>query len=88
MVQLGLLQACDWLLGLKVILWENHEREDSVIREICPGFYQDLDTLSKLVLLVPSARSRVSEKLLNADHSETSDKGHSERGQTSEQRTN
>lgn len=58
--QLGLLQACDWLLGLKVTLWEDHERDDSVTQDICPGFYKDLETLSKLVLLVPSARSRVS----------------------------
>ena len=59
-LQLGLLQACDWLLSLKVNLWENHKNEDGFAEELRPGFYQDLETLSKLVTLLPSARARVS----------------------------
>ena len=58
-LQLVLLQACDWLLNLKVTVWDNHQQEDGISQELCPGFYQDLETLSKLVSLLPAARSRV-----------------------------
>ena len=58
--QLGLLLACDWLLGLRTMLWEEHAKEEGVKEENCTGFYQDLDTLSKLVTLLPPAISRVS----------------------------
>ena len=69
LLQLGLLQACDWLLSLKVSLWENHKgEEEGITQEIRPGFYQDLETLSKLVTLLPSARSRVSRLLLLSVH--------------------
>lgn len=64
LLQLGLLQACDWLLSLKVTLWENHGKEDGFSKNICPGFYLDLETLSKLITLLPSARSRVGLLLL------------------------
>ena len=57
--QLGLLLACDWLLDLRVWLWEGHRKEGGVTREISQGFYQDLDTLSQLVLLLPPALPRV-----------------------------
>ena len=58
--QLGLLLACDWLLELRIALWEGDGgKEEGVGREITPGFYQDLDTLAKLVSLLPSALPRV-----------------------------
>lgn len=57
--QLGLLLACDWLLSLRVSLWENHGNEVGVASGIRQGFYQDLETLSKLVTLLPAGRSRV-----------------------------
>ena len=58
--QLGLLLACDWLLELRISLWEGDGgKEEGVGREITPGFYQDLDTLAKLVSLLPSALPRV-----------------------------
>ena len=47
----GMLLACDWLLGLRTMLWEEHAKEEGVKEENCTGFYQDLDTLSKLVTL-------------------------------------
>jgi len=59
LLQLGLLLACDWLLGLRTMLWEEHGKEEGVMEENCTGFYQDLDTLSKLVTLLPPALSRV-----------------------------
>ena len=58
--QLGLLLACDWLLEVKIALWEGEGSNEGVGREITPGFYQDLDTLAKLVSLLPSALPRVS----------------------------
>ena len=62
--QLGLLLACDWLLELRIALWEGDGgKEEGVGREITPGFYQDLDTLAKLVSLLPSALPRVSNTL-------------------------
>ena len=58
--QLGLLLACDWLLELRIALWEGDGgKEVGVGREITPGFYQDLDTLARLVSLLPSALPRV-----------------------------
>ena len=62
--QLGLLLACDWLLGLRTMLWEEHAKEEGVKEENCTGFYQDLDTLSKLVTLLPPAISRVSHVII------------------------
>ena len=56
----GMLLACDWLLGLRTMLWEEHAKEEGVKEENCTSFYQDLDTLSKLVTLLPPAISRVS----------------------------
>ena len=59
--QLGLLLACDWVLELRIALWEGDGgREEGVGQDIAPGFYQDLDTLAKLVSLLPSALPRVS----------------------------
>ena len=63
-LQLGLLLACDWLLGLRTMLWEEHAKEEGVKEENCTGFYQDLDTLSKLVTLLPPAISRVSHVII------------------------
>ncbi|CAI8050919.1 Sterol regulatory element-binding protein 2 [Geodia barretti] len=58
--QLGLLLACDWLLELRIALWEGDGgKEVGVGREITPGFYQDLDTLARLVSLLPSALPRL-----------------------------
>ena len=57
--QLGLLLACDWLLELRIALWEGDGSTEGVGREITPGFYQDLDALAKLVSLLPSALPRV-----------------------------
>lgn len=58
-LQLGLLLACDWVLNLRLLLWENRGKDESVSRDICPGFYQDLETLGKLATMLPSASSRV-----------------------------
>ena len=60
-LKLGLLLACDWLLSLRMTLWEKHGKEEGFTQETCPGFYQDLEALSKLVKLLPSAISRVSQ---------------------------
>ena len=57
--QLGLLLACDWLMELRIALWEGDGSKEGVGRKITPGFYQDLDTLAKLVSLLPSALPRV-----------------------------
>ncbi len=64
-VQLGLLLACQWLLDLRVKLWEGHGKDGGVTRESNRGFYQDLDTLSQLVTLVPDATSRVSQEMVS-----------------------
>ena len=58
--QLGLLLACDWLLSLRMTLWEKHGKDEAFTRDTCPGFYQDVEALSKLVKLLPTAISRVS----------------------------
>lgn len=58
-LQLGLLLACDWLLSLRMTLWEKYGKEEGFTQETCPGFYQDVETLSKLVKMLPSAISRV-----------------------------
>ena len=59
LTQLGLLLASDWVLNLRLVLWENRGKDESVSLDICPGFYQDLESLSKLATLLPSASSRV-----------------------------
>lgn len=40
-------------------LWEKYGKEEGFTQETCPGFYQDVEALSKLVKLLPSAVSRV-----------------------------
>jgi hypothetical protein len=58
--QLGLLLACDWLLELRISLWEGDgSRGERLGREITPGFYQDLDTLARLISILPSALPRL-----------------------------
>jgi hypothetical protein len=41
-------------------LWEKHGKDEGFTRDTCPGFYQDVEALSKLVKLLPTAISRVS----------------------------
>ena len=41
-------------------LWEKHGKDEGFTQETCPGFYQDVEALSKLVKLLPTAISRVS----------------------------
>ena len=57
--QLGLLLACDWLLEVRIKLWETHSKDSFVTKENTPGFYQDVESLSQLATLLPSALSRV-----------------------------
>ena len=67
--QLGLLLACDWLLELRIALWEGDgNKAEGVGREVAPGFYQDLDTLAKLVSLLPSALPRVRGSLATSEN--------------------
>ncbi len=53
-LQLGLLLATDWLLGVRVLLWETRGSQGVRI-----GYYQDLETLAKLVKLLPAGVSQV-----------------------------
>ncbi len=53
-LQLGLLLATDWLLGVRVLLWETRGSQGVRI-----GYYQDLETLTKLVKLLPAGVSQV-----------------------------
>lgn len=46
-------------------LWEKHGKDEGFTQETCPGFYQDVEALSKLVKLLPTAISRVSLKILS-----------------------
>ncbi len=54
LVQLGLLLAIDWLLGVRLSLWERKKSQ-----EVRTGYYQDLETLTKLVGVLPASLSRV-----------------------------
>ena len=40
-------------------LWEAEGKSEGVVESVRPGFYQDLETLAKLVGLLPAGLSRV-----------------------------